>query len=114
MFPYSYALEKFEQAVETLATEPGDVRSRLYSAFLNILMVQSEDLPEELHADFEWIRTVLTKKEERYPGQGKLAATIFSMRNSTGVKVAKRFVEIRSRLRSLYEAHYFDPKKEIE
>ena len=100
-----YALGKFGEAVYALATEPGDVRSRLYPAFICLLPVRADDLPPALGQDLEWVTEKLTSKKSRFPEmEGDLLATLRSIRNSTGVKVAKRIVTIESRLRGVLYA----------
>lgn len=99
-----YALGKFGEAVYALATEPGDVRSRLYCAFQFLIPVQPTDLPVELRQDLEWVMNMLTRRRARYPGESDLGATLMTMRNSTGVKIAIRIVEIESRLRGFLGA----------
>jgi hypothetical protein len=100
-----YAMGKLAEAVHALATDPGDVRSRLYRAYLCLLAVRADDLPLALRQDFEWVMEMLTRRESRYPGlEGDLLATLRNMRNSTGVKIAKRIIQIESRLRgTLYD-----------
>ena len=63
MFPYDYALEKFGVAVRHLAIGPGDVRSRLWPAYLKFHVLQVHHIPEDLRADFEWVNNELTKRE---------------------------------------------------
>jgi hypothetical protein len=111
-----YALGKFGEAVFALATEPGDVRARLYSAFICLLPVQIDDLPSELRQDLEWVTELLTRRQSRYPPsspgfEGDVLATLRSMRNVTGVKIAKRILEIESRLRgALYTERRRGPR----
>ena len=103
-----YALDKFFVAVQSLATGPGDVRSRLYNAYMSFHPVQTGDLPEDLRDDFEWIQTQLTKYDELYPGQkaklqeagmenhlpGSIRATLSRIKNKTGAKIAERIFRI--------------------
>lgn len=113
-----YALEKFFVAVQLLATGPGDVRSRLYNAYISFHPVRPEDLPEDLRGDYEWIHDQLTKYDEMYPGQknslqqagrkdllpGSVLATLSRIKNRTGVKIADRifkiYVELEERMAS--------------
>ena len=100
-----YALGKLGEAVYALATGAGDVRSRLFSAFVFLLPVRADDFPVVLRQDFEWVIEMLTRRKSRYPQlKGDLGATLKNMRNSTGVKIAKRIIEIESRLRGILYA----------
>lgn len=67
---YYYALEKFTQAIWTLATAPGDVRERLLSVFQGpLLMTTHEHLPEDLREDYRWIEQQIARYDEKYKGQ---------------------------------------------
>ncbi len=83
-------MERFEIAVQSLATGPGDVRSRLENAFLSIVVFQENDLPKEIQKDFSWVVKSLTKKESRYLNEGSLHSTLAQIKNVTGSKIAKR------------------------
>ena len=96
-----YAFEKFTQAVYALATGPGDVRSRLRVAFSYFNTVKPEYLPPELRDDFRWVIDTMTRREPRYKGEGRLQASLATMQNRTGAKIAKRIVEIQDRLREI-------------
>jgi len=48
MFYFQYLNEKLSDAVYILATGPGDVRSRLYSALPKILVLSDYGLPKNL------------------------------------------------------------------
>ena len=92
-----YALGKFSAAVYLLSIGPGDVRSRLFKAFLELHPVTEQDLPGNLRRDYRWIHHQLTKREPLHD-EGKLLATLKRMRNSTGVRLAKRIVDLKDRL----------------
>ena len=51
-----YVNEKLSDAVITLATAPGDVRSRLSSILPKILFLPGNCLPSELEKELDWIR----------------------------------------------------------
>lgn len=115
---YSYASEKFLSAVYTLATGPGDVRSRLLHAWRGSLCVLTpEHLPEKLREDFLWIKHQLHKYYESRPGEleklkqkeriypnfkekfsnlypNPVEATLGRIKNKTGVEVARRIFNI--------------------
>jgi hypothetical protein len=86
----SDVIERFEIAVESLATGPGDVRSRLENAFLSIMIFRENDLPKDIQKDFSWVVKSLTKKESRYRGEGSIHSTLSQMKNVTGSKIASK------------------------
>ncbi len=103
---YKYALGKFTKAVETLATYPTVVKERLFAASLDFAVVRREDLPEELHEDFVWIKEALTKRPEGVDldceyRRGDIRNTLFGMRNTTGSKIATRIVGLERELRQI-------------
>ena len=98
-----YAREKLEAALRTLATGAGDVRSRLQEAYEVFHPLRRDHLPDELKQDHDWIMTQLTKHKpsRNYRGdvvKGSVEVSLGRMRNSTGVKIAKRLLYIRDRL----------------
>ena len=88
-----YARDKFENAVYALAVGPGDVRSRLYSAFVELLIVTPDDLPSSLRRRYRSVRSRLSKHEAR-GREGRVLATLSRMRNATGAKIAKDIVTL--------------------
>ena len=99
----SYALEKLSDAVEVLATGPGDVRSRLYSAWLSFHTVTERHLPPQLRKDLNWILHQISHKPARHRLEGTVQGTLATIRNSTGVKIAKRILHLEQRLREHHE-----------
>ena len=81
--------ERVHLAVETLATGPGDVRSRLKSAGITLAPLRAREFPEELRKDFEWIMEQLTRYDP-VGSEGSIEATMKRIQNSTGEKIAKR------------------------
>ena len=96
-----YASEKFSQAVYYLAVGEGDVRSRLRNAYQEFHTVRGDELPAELRPCFEWICHELTKRPEKFPGQGRLDATLARIRNSTGSKIAKRIYDFHEQIEGI-------------
>jgi hypothetical protein len=61
-----YTSSKFASAVQTLATGPGNIKSRLLDVFSYNLYLSSEaDLPEHLVEDFVWVKAELTKRKPK-------------------------------------------------
>ena len=111
MFKYSYALEKFNRAIYTLATGREDVRRRLLHVFRGeLMMIRQEHLPERCRDDFQWIEKTITKFDESSKGQkeyfqtpngrydhlipGRIEATLRRIKNSTGEKIAEKIYGI--------------------
>jgi hypothetical protein len=103
-----YAAEKFSLAVHALATGAGPIKERLAAAFTELCPVSERDLPEALLADYQWIRHQLTKREARQRAvvggrvvvgvEGRLGATLLSMRTPTAVSIAERICAVTDRL----------------
>lgn len=95
----SYAHEKLTLTIHSLATGAGDVRQRLASAFTIFHTLKKEDFPVELQSDWEWVHNELTKfgpiyNEKGEPIIGSVQNTCNKIKNSTGVKIAEKILEI--------------------
>lgn len=93
-----YALEKLGAAIDELAVGEGDVRTRLEAACISIAAVSEDDFPESLRKDFKNIVEALTKHPGRHRQEGAVHRTLARMRNSTGSKIARRILDLESRL----------------
>jgi hypothetical protein len=96
---YSHAIEKLTMVLECLATHPGDARQRVASAYSLSSHLRVEELPEKCQADWKWIKKEVTKfgTLTDYKGdvwKGSVENTMKTVRNSTGVKIAKRFYKL--------------------
>jgi hypothetical protein len=94
-----YARSKLGEAVEALAVGEGDVRSRIVVAMLATSALTEADFPEELRADWEWIIRETTKAgpalgTDGTVYQGATERTMFRIRRTTGVKIAKRILAL--------------------
>jgi hypothetical protein len=97
--PAQYAHQLLSRAVDTLATAPGDVRSRLLQAYSAFHPLTPEHFPEPLRKDFEWVIKQLTKREpfRNHEGQiqkSSVQVSLQHMRNSTGVKIAEKLLHL--------------------
>ena len=97
--PAQYADQLLSQTVVTLATAPGDVRSRLWQAYSTFHPLTPEHFPEHLRKDFEWVMNQLTKRQPyiNYEGrvqEGSVEVSLKHMRNSTGTKIAEKLVQL--------------------
>lgn len=112
MFPYRYAHEKLTNAIRILAISPGDVRSRLASAYEEFHTLRLDNFPEELRNDYQWVIDELTKREPQYNTwselkkayvpESRVAANLRRMRNSTGSKIARRLYDLLVQLGILF------------
>ena len=97
--PAQYANQLLSRTVDTLATAPGDIRSRLLLAFEAFHPLTPAHFPEPLRKDFEWVMKQLTKHEPyvNYEGdvkKGSVQVSLEHMRNSTGVKIAEKLLQL--------------------
>ncbi len=72
--PYNiqYTREKLRNAVYALATEPGDVRSRLAEAFSRCWILSEGNFPKELRDDWSWVVEQMNKYGPRKDDNGKI------------------------------------------
>ena len=94
----SYALERFIRAVDSLMTRRGDIRSRLHSAFMFIQPINPDDLPEPFRRNLKWVFESLLE-------DGDIDATLSTMTDSAGTKIAERFMELEDKLRFYAQGH---------
>jgi len=104
---HRYAYEKFSSALGSLAIGPGDVRGRLWAAYLHFHPVREKHLPDDLHEDYQWVLQQLTRYGPARGRDGKIILdsiqeTLRRIRNSTGSRIAERILRIYSQLNWLY------------
>lgn len=97
--PELYAHQKLLVALSSLATGAGDIRSRLYNAYLSLHPLKESDFPEYLRADFRWILAQMTKFPPHYLPDGKMIRgsveeTMRRIKRSTGVAIAERLLHL--------------------
>lgn len=92
--------ERLSSAVRSLATGKGDVRKRLEVAILEIIPLRTEDFPERLQSDFDWIIEQSTKFQAQHE-EGNLKATMKRVRNSTGEQIAVRLYGLHLEVQSI-------------
>jgi len=98
---FNYAREKLSSAVQELAIGSGDVRERLYNAFLAMHTLKEDDFPEEYREDWKWIMEQLTRYEPILDHNGKVFIgsvqnTLQRIKNKTGAKIAKKIFDLES------------------
>jgi len=99
-----FAFGKISKAVYFLVTGPGDVRSRLRSAYLPLTFVHNDMIPTELRKHFEWVMAMLNRRQPRFPWEDSLDTTLGSMQNRTGTRIAERIMYIEARYRHIIAA----------
>jgi hypothetical protein len=102
-----YAGEKFSEALDILSTHPGNIHDRLRAAASAIMRVPREGIPNchGFDEDIIWIQDRLTLQQPRYPGQGRVAATLHGMHSTTAIKIARRIRTAEEKLNSYIKAH---------
>jgi hypothetical protein len=97
--PSYYANQLLAETVDMLAIGPGDVRSRLLDAYAVFHPLTTNHFPDHLRTEFEWVMKQLTKRKPYLDSDGQIIkgsvqVSIESMRNSTGVKIARKLLEL--------------------
>ena len=95
-----YGFEKFERAVDSLATSTGEWRDRLYSAFLAIHMVNpAEDVPPDLSKRAAKILSRFTGVEAE-GDEGNYRATINQMDEHDSQRIMRELYEFNAVLQA--------------
>jgi len=92
-----YVEQQLRETIYSLATGPGDIRQRLAQSFQGFFILKKEQFPKELQADWEWVRTELTKfgpikRDNGSIFRGSVEHTCSKIKNKTGVKIAKKIL----------------------
>ena len=106
---WSYADEKLTRATHLLAVLPGDVRSRLFHAFMEFHPLKDSDFPPKLQRHYRWVMRQLTKRGPVFDYKGEVSRgsveyTLSHIRNSTGSKIAERLVMLHDRIQEALRA----------
>jgi hypothetical protein len=96
---YNYAIQKLTEAMECLATHPGDIRRRLTRAFEILAPVTTDRVPPECRDDWSWILQQMVRFGPVFDGDGQIVSgalenTMSRIRNHTGSKIAMRILEL--------------------
>jgi len=99
IYKYSKAQSALHSVIEILATFPGDMRSRLNAAYSEFDSITDINLPEELRADWNIIRKLLTTYGPKFNYDGKVCMgavnhTLSKIRNSSACKIADKIYEL--------------------
>ena len=94
-----YGGEKFYQAISALATSAAPIQKRLVFAGMFLIRLKPEDdLPKELHEEFQAVCHELNK-EEAIGNEGTLEATARKLSDEEGSKLAERILTMYVKLR---------------
>lgn len=96
---YSYAKGKLRETIYSLAIGPEDIRNRLFQTHQGFFNLNKEQFPKKLQSDWDWIHKELTKfgplkREDGSIFRGSVEHTCSKIQNKTGVKIAKKILEI--------------------
>ena len=97
---YTYGRQKLWQAVDALATGTGTIQERLESAAMGLHGLRSfeDQLPVELHRELEATSQDLTKVPAQ-GNEGRIRATLRTMSDEEGAKLAQRIFSLYIELR---------------
>lgn len=100
---HSYAREKFGVAVNEMATGTGDIRDRIWHAYLSFHPLTEKDFSDELKDDWNQIYQSLTKEEPSYNDKGevtigKVQNTLNKMDTESCVELAQLICDLNSKL----------------
>jgi hypothetical protein len=97
---HTKARQKLREAIYSLATGPGDIRMRLNQAYSGYFLTLIEsDFPVELQSDWNYILKELKKfgpiiRDDGTFFRGAVENTCNKIRKQTGVKIAKKILDI--------------------
>ncbi len=101
---HHYALEKLGSAVHSMATDRGDLRTRLWHAYLIFHTLSEKDFADEYKEDWNFIYSTLTREQPSYDDKGEVTTgrvqnTLKVIDEDTCVEIAERISNLASRLR---------------
>lgn len=101
---HSYAREKIGAAIESMATNRGDIKIRLWGAYLIFHTLKEDDFPEDLKEYWNSIYNDLTTEEPSYGANGEVTDgrvqnTLKVIDEDKCVEIAKKISELNALLR---------------
>ena len=99
----SYAREKLGAAVYSLATSPGNIKTRLWGAYLSFHTLKDNDFPDEYKDDWKFIHDSLTTANPSVDDKGevttgKVQNTLKTLDEDVCIQIAERICDLESRL----------------
>lgn len=99
-----YTKQKLVAACRLLAILPGDVRSRLKAASVEICVIRLDDVPQEVAEELRWIIEQMTRYQPQSRWEdGPIDATMARIKRKTGSVIATRIVDLYYRVEGLCE-----------
>ena len=86
--------ERVSLTVDTLCTGPGDIRSRLVDAVINLIPLTPSEFPANIREDFEWTINQLSRYPARNHHECSLDVSMANISDRMGVEIAKRILMI--------------------
>lgn len=101
---HQYAKEKLGSAVHSMATDKGDIKTRLWHAFLIFHTLSERDFGDEFKEDWNFIYNSLTTEEPSYDDKGEVTTgriqnTLKVLDEKTCVEIAERISNLAAKLR---------------
>lgn len=101
---HRYAKEKLGAAVRSMATDKGDIKTRIWNAFQIFHTLSEKDFSEELQGEWNFIFNSLTTEEPSYNTNGELTDgkvqnTLKILSEDQCVQIAERISKLEIRLR---------------
>lgn len=101
---HHYALEKLDSAVHSLETDRGDLRTRLWNAYMFLHTLSEKDFADEYKEDWNFIYRSLTRELPTYDDRGEVPTgrvqnTLRILGEDTCLEIAESISKLASRLR---------------
>ncbi len=101
---HGYAREKMGGAVYSLATGTGNLKERLWYAYLSFSNLEEKDFPDELKIEWNFIHTTLINEPPSYNASGEVTNgrvqnTLELLDEDTCATIAKSIYELNAKLR---------------
>ena len=107
----AYAREKIGVAADRLATGTGNIKERIFQAYLSFHTLSLEDFPEELQEEWSFIINTLTSVDATYDTKGevtkgKVENSLLEMDEVTCQDVASNIIELDKKLKKIKKANW--------
>jgi hypothetical protein len=101
MATLDYVWEKLYQATHGLAVGQGNIKERLFNAFLSLNVLHDDDFPAELQESFGALVEQITRVEPR-GGEGTIQATINTIDDDEAAQMAETIVSLYNAIATRY------------
>ena len=101
---HHYALEKLGSAVQSMATDPADIKTRLWHAYLIFHTLSEKDFADEYKEDWNFINNKLKTEEPSYDQKGDVTTgrvqnTLSKLSENSCIAIAEKITFLETRLR---------------